>query len=958
MNILSNRNTQKIFFTSVSNIKGFCYINAIILLNFFFVSLGFSAEPTPILNSISMDQQKLYMESLPRGQDNIPINPSVIQPLAIQDTLKMQPSGIEKNIAEKLTTISLEEKIQQQAIQPTLEQFGYDLFRNTPTTYAPVTNIPVPSDYIIGPGDTIIAQLYGKTNVEYKLVVTREGNILVPDIGPVLVSGLSFSEVKDNLNDRFSKHIFGTKSAITMGNLRTINIMIVGDVNNPGSYTVAGLTDMMNALLTSGGIKRTGSLRNIQLKRNGKVVTTFDLYDVLLYGNTSSNVKISHGDIIFVPPIGPTVAVGGEVQRPAIYELKNNFTLSNIIRLAGGLLPTASLEASHIERIKDGQYHTLISLAGSGANSKNIKIKAGDLIRIFPVKKLIDDVVLLSGHVIQPGGYELKKNMRLSQLLRSSSQLLQNADMEKALLRRENRKKKSLEVKYINLKNIFDKPGSKDDLFLQPRDEIIIFNLSENRSKRLQTIVRDIKIQSTVSHAPMIFNINGHIRNHGTFPLQYASRLLDIIDIAGGIEPGTDLDYILIARKKFPSSELEMFSIDIKKAQRFPDSEWNTIIHPEDSIYLFDSTSKRTAMIKHHIEQLKRQTQYGQMSPVVSIGGEVNHTGKYPLEPGMKLSKLIQAAGGLNEMSFGIGAELTRYKIIDGQYQIAEHKYIDLTKAINGDKNANIILHPHDHLTIHKKPQWHNNKMFVELSGEVHFPGKYPINNNETLCNVIQRAGGLTDNAYPFASVFTRDSVRIKQQASLDKVQDELDDILVKLHLSPSLKNDEKMPENEEINEINNIIKKLKKAKASGRMVIDMENILACNEEADILLENGDKLVVPSLAYEVSVMGEVFYPSTHNYARNKGSQDYINLSGGVTDLAKNKYAYVVQANGEVNSVRKPGWFSSFNNIELKPGATIYVPIDIDRSNPTETLQAWTQVVFRLTLSAAGIAAIL
>ncbi|MCU7836680.1 MAG: SLBB domain-containing protein [gamma proteobacterium symbiont of Taylorina sp.] len=960
--------------------KAFFLLFIVLLLSIFSHIKILAGERIPMLDPLSLEQRKNYMQASPSGQDNPIINPVVSQPTIINT--RSIPSEIEKNIAEKLTPVSLEEKIQQQVIQPRLEQFGYDLFNKIPTTFSPVTNIPVPMDYIIGPGDSIIVQLYGKTNVEYKLVVTREGQILIPDFGPVLVSGLTFSEVKDNLKNRFEKQIFGVKAAVTLAELRTINIMIVGDVINPGSYTLSGLTNLMNALLASGGIKRTGSLRKIQLKRNGKVVSRFDLYEVLLQGNTRSNIRLAHGDVIFVPAIGATVGVGGEVQRPAIYEIKGNSSLAQVIKLAGGLLPTASLKSSHIERIKQGQYHTLISLEQASltllnkeqANkhqTKKISIKAGDLIRIFPVKKQIDDVVLLSGHIMQPGGYQFKHNMRLSHLFNSYYQLRQNADTQFALLRRELRNQRRIETHYIDLKKVINHPGSQADIKLQRRDEIIFFDLAGNRAKRLLSLVQDLQTQSTRMYPPMIFSIKGYVRNSGTFPLQYAARLLDVFKISGEIKAGTDLAYVLIARKQFPDNQLELFSLDLNTARQKPHSEWNPIIHPEDVIYVFDRDIKREQLIQSPIQQLKNQTPYGQKSPVVSISGSINHQGDYPLEPGMRIDKLIRAAGGLNERSYGIQAELTRYQLVAGQFQISEQQQIDLqsiiatdslTEKSNSRNSANIVLQAHDHLSIHKKPQW-RAKRTIELAGEVKFPGQYPFNHNETLCHVLQRAGGLTNRAYPFGSVFTRQSVQKKQQKSLDKVQGELDDLLVKLHLSPSLNNDEKMPADEEMHEINSVIKKLKKARASGRMAINMDKIRQCDQQADILLEDGDKLIVPVLAYEVSVFGEVYQSATHRYEKSRGSQDYIDLSGGSTVLGKNDHAYVVQANGEVVSIRQNslfnlGWFNSSSNIEVKPGASIYVPINVDRSNNRESLQSWASILFRLTLSAAGISAML
>jgi len=912
----------------------------------------YGAEPIPLLNPLYMDQRKAAMIAAPSGQDQSLTEVEVMQP-SIISAPTAQPSEIEKNIAEDLKIISLEEKIQQQTIQSNLEQFGYELFSQVPSTYVPVTNIPVPSDYILGPGDTLIVQLFGKTNVEYKLVVNREGQVLLPELGPVQISGLTFDEVKGNLKSRFELQVFGTKAAITMGDLRTIKIMVVGDVVRPGSYTIAGLTSLMNALLNSGGVKRTGSLRNIQLKRNGRLISRLDIYNVLLHGNTRNDIRLANNDVIFVPPIGPTIGIGGEILRPAIYELKNESNLGEILDMAGGLLPSASIQSSHIDRIKNGQYHTLINLPASINQARQTSVKGGDLIRIFPIKKLIDDVVLLSGHVLRPGGYQLLPNMRVSQLLGSSLNLRTNADTQFALLKRELRKQRKIAVHYLDLKQILTQEGSNADQFLKPRDEVIVFDLAKDRSKTINDLVKSLTTQSNNDYPPMVFSIAGHVRFPGTFPLQYAARFLDVLKIAGNAKPGLDRNYALIARKSFPDNRLEMFSVSLNEASKNPNSEHNPIIHPEDKLFLFGMNNNRNNMLKEEIKRLKIETPYGKKSPIVTINGNINQQGDYPLEPGMRVNKLLLAAGGLKESSYGIEAQLTRYQLINGEYHIAEHKPINLSAILNGNQKANLILHPHDHLSIHTKPQW-KNKRSIKLQGEIKYPGRYVIENNETLCNVIQRAGGLTHKAFPFGAIFIRESIRQKQQKSLNRIQDNLDDLLVQLHLSPSSRNNEKMPAGEQKHQIDKVIKKLKRAKAQGRMVVDLEKIKNCDEQADILLEDKDQLIVPQLAYEVSVMGEVYHPSTHSYDRTKGSSDYINLSGGPTILAKQDHAYVVQANGEINSVREKAWFEDYKNIPVKPGATIYVPLNMDRINKLETAQSWSEIIFHLALSAASV----
>ena len=938
-------------------------LDSYVKINLFLFFLGvyytdscvLAQEIIPFLQPLAVQQKAKQMKSAPSGQDHKLPEVILSVPVNEENKISEEPSEIEKNVAQTLNNISLEEKIQKQRIQESLEQFGYDLFSEVPLTYSAVSNIPVAKDYLLGTGDTLIVQLYGKTNVEYKLVVTRDGRLLIPELGPVQVSGLSFQEVKELLTSRFQDELFGINISITMGELHTIKIRIIGEVNKPGSYTIASMTNLMNTLFASGGIKRTGSLRNIQLKRNGKELANFDLYEPLLKGYLNTNISMQHDDVIFVPPIGPTVGVGGEVKRPAIYEINGERTVGEVIKLAGGLLPTASLETSHIERIEDGKFHTLVDLNLPLLNIKKTVIKSGDVVRIFAVKNIIDKVVLLSGHVMNPGGYQLKKNMRVSNLLPSADVIRSNSDTKFALLRREIRNTRQVEVKYIDLEQVFTHPESEADFLLKKRDEVIVFNLEENRSKRLFSITKDLNIQSTQQSPPMVFAIYGHVRYEGDFPLERTARFLDVIKMSGGIQVGTDRQYALVARKKYPRGNLEIFSVQLDKALEMPNSEWNPYIHPEDRIYIFDDEINRSITIKDEISRLIKQTRYGNMAPVISAEGSVRHTGAYPLEPGMRISGLIRATGGLKEDAYGLAAEITRYQLIDGEYKIADHHFVDLKQVLEGNKDADLILHAYDFITVRKKPNWFEERI-IELEGEVVYPGKYTVSKTETLCNVLHRAGGLTNQAYPFGAIFLRKSIQLKQENLIDKVQEQLARLIINKQISPGFQQVTKeapLSDGRSSNELFQMIKSYKKSDISGRMVIDLEKISNCDEGTDFILENKDKLFVPTLSYDVSVVGEVYAPGTFAFDPKKGSQDYIEQSGGVTQYGNNSHAYVIQSNGEVLPVRSDRFIEIVTNIGLKPGAIIYVPIDTDRRNTLESMQSWAEVIFKVVVSVVG-----
>jgi Periplasmic protein involved in polysaccharide export len=212
-------------------------------------------------------------------------------------------SDVELNAREAVDTLSLEEDKETDALQEKLELFGYDIFQFGADTFSPATDIPIPADYVMGPGDSLTIQLYGKENSTHNLVLNRDGQVMFPNIGPVTLAGMSFSHVSQKIDDVVSQQMIGVKSSVSMGSLRTVRVFVMGDVNVAGSYVVGSLSTMTNAIFASGGITKIGSLRNIQLKRRGKIITKLDLYDLLLSGDTSKDARLLPGDVIFVPPL-------------------------------------------------------------------------------------------------------------------------------------------------------------------------------------------------------------------------------------------------------------------------------------------------------------------------------------------------------------------------------------------------------------------------------------------------------------------------------------------------------------------------------------------------------------------------------------------------------------------------------------------------------------------------------
>ena len=347
--------------------------------------------------------------------------------------------GVEEYQFSKIERLLNGESVELNFISPTvLKQFGYDVFNKVPLTFAPVSDAPVPSNYMIGPGDTVNILFFGKKSIDFSQQVARDGNLKIPELGPVSVAGLTFTELKANINERIANQMVGVKVSISLGELRSIRVFVLGDVEKPGSYTVNSLSTLTNAIFASGGITRIGTLRDIQLKRNGKIISHFDLYDLLLRGDTSSDRRLLPGDVVFVPPIGSTVGILGEVRRPAIYELKKDRkNLSAIITTAGGASPNAKISAIMIKSVNsiDGISATQVNLAT--ASGKAHQLEDGDMIHLSPVLEYNQDgLVTLTGEVKNPGVYIISPDETLASVIQRAGGFTNRAHLQGSVFTR------------------------------------------------------------------------------------------------------------------------------------------------------------------------------------------------------------------------------------------------------------------------------------------------------------------------------------------------------------------------------------------------------------------------------------------------------------------------------------------------------------------------------------------
>lgn len=727
-----------------------------------------------------------------------------------------------------------------------LTQFGYDVFRRPVSTFAPVTDVPVGPGYVVGPGDSFTVTVWGRINAQYPITVNRSGEIALPELGVLKVWGMTFARLQEHLEHEFSRKHTDFKIAVTMDRLRTIRVYVVGEARTPGSYTLSSLSTVINALFAAGGPSKNGTLREIRLLRSGQEPVKMDLYNFLLGGDKSKDVRLQNGDTIFIPLIGPVVGVAGNVKRPAIYEMAEPMTLAQVLDLAGGITYAGWLQRVQVERVENHKRRIVadFDLSEKADISKQRQaadtlVQDGDVVKIFAVSPLEQNVIYLEGHVVRPGKYELKSGMQLRDIL-----------------------------------------GSYEVLQPQP-------NLEYAEIERL--VEPDY---------------------HSTFIPFNVRKLLD----------GDESENIELAR-------------------------FDTI-----RIFRWD-------------ERLKRN---------ISVSGLVYRPGEYHLIPGMRVSDLINAAGGLMKNVYLKTAEITRRHISQSGMQ-TEKIDIDLEKALAGVSEHNLALKDYDHLIVRPIPELEFDRT-TTISGEVMFPGTYPVRRGETLSSVIERAGGYTKRAYLKGAIFTRESTKVIQRQRMDELIRQLEEtILVDADLAMGGALDEETikAQEQQLKAKRELLSKLRAAKIDGRVVIRLTSLDKFKgSKYDLELEKADKLVIPETPGVVSVVGEVFNPTSILYEKGKTISYYLQRVGGLTKEADKKQLSVIKADGSVISIAQKrlgrvSWdpeshqwfFGGFMSIKLDPGDTIVVPRKMEKLFWLKTTKDITQILFQIAITAGVVLAI-
>jgi polysaccharide export outer membrane protein len=738
--------------------------------------------------------------------------------------------------------------------------------------------------------------LWGSVSRRLTRIVDREGRVSLPEVGPVLVSGRSLADVQQNLQQILRTQFRDASADVSLTRLRTVRVYEVGDVANPGAYDVSSLSTPLNALFSAGGPTSRGSLRILKHYRGNQLVQSVDMYDLLLHGVKGDIARLENGDSVLVPPIGPQVTVEGMVRRPAIYELKDEKNLASALELSGGLLPTAALRHIEVERTVAHEKKTMLSFdipdVGSQDSAEltkkleSFEIKDGDHIRVFPIAPYNQDAIYLEGHVIRPGRYSYRAEMKVTDVVASYKDLLPEPATQYAEIIRLNEPDFHPSVESFDLADALANPEQAP--VLHPMDTIRVFSRFDFED-------------------PAVVSVWGDVRTPGTYRTSGKIRVRDAVHLAGGLGPDAQTGDVQIFRY-LPDGKLKIFSVNLNGAIG-GDPSANILLEPRDRL-----------LIHRNPDAAEPATVY--------VEGEVGKPGRYPLTTNMTVADLIRTGGGLKPSANTQTADLTRFEWTGGGTKLSgEHESISISAALAGDEKSNVSLGNGDVLSIRQLPGWNDLGASITIKGEVEHPGTYGIRPGERLSSILQRAGGFQPSAYPYGAVLERSQVRELEAKQRNEMIVQVKNVENNLRLMPDTDSRQKQAKEAALQQYQTTLDQLSENPPVGRVAIRISSNVSHwkNTTDDIEVRAGDTLVVPKRPSYVMVSGQVFNPTAVSYRPGKSAKWYLSQSGGPTQLANKKAIFVIRADGSVIGSSSGMWSGSSLSEVLQPGDTVVVP---------------------------------
>lgn len=592
--------------------------------------------------------------------------------------------------------------------------FGYSLFESAPESYRQPTIGPVDSEYPLGPGDTVILDVWGDTVFRVERELDREGGISLPDVGRIVLAGTTVAQAKDLLRKRLGEVYSGlggpdskatTHLAVTLGNLRVIRAFVVGRARRPGGYDLSAASTVFHALFYAGGPTHGGSLRDIRLVRRGKEIATLDVYEYLRTGKRTGDVRLENDDTIFIPPAGPRMSVKGEVRTPGIYEMRAGETLADLVQTSGGLTEIAFPGRIQIERILDaaeqeGTKDDRKIFDRSWEEAQTTPLRDGDVVTVFPIADRMRNFATVSGEVRRPGTYELHDGDTVADLVELAGGILETAFLDRAELVR-TRDDQTKEQLAVDIGKAVTGEASYD-LALRPRDHLTVYSIWRLQDRH-EVAVR------------------GAVRSPGTYELRERMSLRDLLLQAGGLLENAWPESVEVSRVRPGSAEehrsAEIFAVALGSDYLSRAGD-DFLLEPWDNVFV-------------------RWIPNFELQRNVTVTGEVRFPGVYTLRSQVEtLSQVLERAGGLKSTAYPDGFALVRKKEDIGRVAL------DLEKALkHRGSQDDVILFGGDSLFVPEEPKT------VTVRGHVGYPTSLVYEDGMSIGDYVARAGGTTDKA-------------------------------------------------------------------------------------------------------------------------------------------------------------------------------------------------------------------
>ena len=823
-----------------------------------------------------------------------------------------------------------------------LRQFGYDLFDH-PSEIRDTFSGSLQDGYVLGIGDELVVTFRGQTNDIVVTRVDREGRIVLGTLPPIIAAGRKFGEVRQELEARTQLTLLGTEVYVSVGAVRVTTVVVVGEVENPGIKRLPALSTLLDAMNLAGGIKKTGSLRRIQVVRGDKTFW-LDLYDLIFSGTLHQDLAIMEGDRVVVPPIGPTVAVAGWVKRAGIYELpeaNNGFSLENLIDFGGGLVRPWGLRLLHLTPNAQGREQVV-----EPPDISSVRAREGDILLAALTDNIqLGDVSLL-GHVTLPQRRSLAAAPTLRALIGNGTTIKDDAYLSFAAIRTIDKKSRSLQYYPVNLGQVL---LGQQDFRLESKDAIIVFGAEDIRflgSAGVESILSGNALSPT-QECPGLNVLSKIVATDRTTRFAAAEfSLFSVSEIESRARReeerrGHDNSDIQNRRIALEERRIALEERREQHAELRTRFEFNPFETDLDKI----SSREETLGTCPELFMMYPDLLPFMLEHSVSLSGEVRLPGIYPIASGTTLDSLVAAAGGLTRQAYLSQIEIlndntSRNGVVGSQRQFANAAKADL---------ASVLLEPGEVVKIY--PVYSSmDSGLVEVVGEFRRPGKYRIKRGERLSQLIERAGGLTRQGYPIGAVFTRESVRVSKKKGFIRSAAELEASFATALTKPG---GNALNLAAASQAVASLVETLQSIEPVGRIVIEADpTVLQIRPDLDVILESGDRIFMPKRPNYVTVSGEVLNPSSLQFFSETRVDEYIDHAGGFRPAADEDRIFVVYPNGSAKPVSVSFW--NYSPVNLLPGSTIIVPRDPTPFNFVTFAKDITQILSQIAITAASL----